>query len=91
MRRGSAAIVPLFLAIVLLFWFIWFFGNANDNLHKVNQIENLHHLQDRLLLAAIKKRYELEEENPTMSDEELDQEVDKYIKEMMKLNKIDKE
>jgi predicted PurR-regulated permease PerM len=90
-RRGSVAIVPLFLAIALLFWFIWFFGNANDNLHKVNQIENLQHTQDRLLQAAIQKRYELEEANPTLSDKELDKTVDKYIKEMMKLNKIDKD
>ncbi len=91
MRRGSAAIVPLFLAIVLLFWFIWFLGNANDNLHKVNQIENLQHTQERLLQAAMQKRYEIEEANPNLSDEELDAQVDKYIKEMMKLNNIDKD
>lgn len=91
MRRGSVAIVPLFLAIALLFWFIWFLGGANDNLHKVNQIENLQHTQDRLLQAAIKKRYELEEADPTLSDAELDSAVDKYIKEIMKVNGIDKD
>jgi hypothetical protein len=88
-RRGSVAIVPLFLAITLLFWFIWFLGGANDNLHKVNQIENLQHTQDRLLQAAIQKRYELEAADPTLSDDELDNQVDTYIKEMMKVNDID--
>lgn len=91
MRRGSVAIVPLFLAIALLFWFIWFLGGANDNLHKVNQIENLQHLQDRLLQSAIIKRYELAEADPSMSDEELDAAVDKYIQEIMKVNGIDKD
>ncbi len=89
-RRGSVAIVPLFLAIALLFWFIWFLGGANDNLHKVNQIEYLQHTQDRLLQAAIQKRYELEEADPTLSDAELDAAVNKYIQEIMKINKIDK-
>lgn len=88
-RRGSVAIVPLLLAISLLFMFIWFLGGANDNLHKVNQIENLQHIQDRLLQAAIQKRYELEEADPSLTDEELDKAVDTYIKEMMKVNGID--
>jgi len=88
-RRGSVAIVPLFLAISLLFMFIWFLGGANDNLHKVNQGENLQHLQDRLLQAAINKRYELEEADPSLSDEELDKAVNTYIAEMMKINGID--
>ena len=89
MRRGSVAIVPLFLAIALLFWFIWFLGGANDNLHKVNQLENLQHTQDRLLQAAIQKRYELEEADQTLTDDELDAQVDTYIKEIMKVNSID--
>lgn len=89
MRRGSVAIVPLFLAIALLFWFIWFLGGANDNLHKVNQLENLQHTQDRLLQAAIQKRYELEEADPSLTDDELDAQVDTYIKEIMKVNSID--
>jgi len=88
-RRGSVAIVPLFLAIALLFWFIWFLGGANDNLHKVNQLENLQHTQDRLLQAAIQKRYELEEADQTLTDDELDAQVDTYIKEIMKVNSID--
>ena len=89
MRRGSAALVPLFLAISLLFWFIWFMGGENDNLHKVNQIENLQHTQERLLIAAAQKRYELKKQNPTWNDAQVDTEVTKYIHNIMKINKID--
>jgi len=60
-------------------------------LHKVNQIENLQHLQDRLLQSAIIKRYELAEADPSLTDDELDAAVDKYIKEIMKVNGIDKD
>ncbi len=88
MRKGSAAIIPLFLAVVALFWFIWFMGGANDNLHRVNELKNLHHLQERLLLSAVKRRYELAEADPSLSDAELDAAVDAYIDQMMLLNKI---
>lgn len=88
MRKGSVAIVPLFLAIVTLFWFIWFMGGENDNLHRVNEIEHLHHLQERLLLAAAKRRYELADADPGLSDESLDTAVDTFIDEMMVLNNV---
>ncbi len=89
MRKGSVAIVPLFLAISLLFWFIWFMGSENDNLHTVNQIANLQHLQDRLALAAVQKRYELEEINPTWDKTKIEDEVSVYIHNIMKINQID--
>lgn len=89
MRRGSVAIVPLMLAIFALFWFILFMGGENDNLHNINQVENLQHLQERLLLSAIKRRYELEKENPNMSDLEISNAVDAYIHNIMIINKID--
>ena len=89
MRRGSAALVPLLLAISLLFWFIWFMGGEDDNLHKVNQVENLQHLQERLVLAAAQKRYELKKQHPTWDDAKVDAEVNTYIHNIMKINKID--
>ena len=55
MRNGSAAIFPLLLAIMAMFWFIWIMGGSADTLHKVNEIEDLKHLQERLLPAAMKK------------------------------------
>ncbi len=88
MRNGSAAIVPLFLAISLLFWFIWFLGGSNDQLHRINEVEHLQHLQERLILPAVKFRYELKVANPSMSDVELDTQTDAYIDQMMVLNKI---
>ena len=66
-------------------------GGANDNLHNISQVENLQHLQERLIVSAMKRRYELAEANPNMSDEELDSAVDQYIHHMMKSNNIDEE
>jgi len=89
MRRGSAALVPLLLAIMLLFWFIWFFGGENDNLHKVNQIENLQHTQERLIIAACRKKQELRDANASLSEVQLNEKVNQYIHNIMILNKID--
>ena len=92
MRKGSAAIVPLFIAIMLLFWFIAFMGGANDTLHSVNNVTNLQQLQKKLLVSAMKYRYELEREarnkNTTITDAELDAKVNDYINQIMILNKI---
>lgn len=89
MRRGSVAIVPLILAIFALFWFILFMGGENDNLHNINQVENLQHIQERLLVAAIKRRFDLEKENPNMSETEINNAVNTYIHNIMIVNKID--
>lgn len=89
MRRGSVAIVPLILAIFALFWFILFMGGENDNLHNINQVQNLQHLQERLLVAAIKRRFDLERENPNMSETEINNAVNTYIHNIMIVNKID--
>jgi len=92
MRKGSVALVPLFLAIVVLFWFIAFMGGANDNLHAVNNVENLRHLQGKLLLSAMKHRYDLEAEakaqGTSLSEAELNQRVNGYINFMMVQNKV---
>lgn len=90
MRRGSAALVPLLLAIMLLFWFIWFLGGENDNLHKVNQLENLQHTQERLIIAACKKKQELYDANRSLTDTQLNEKVSEYIHNIMVLNNIDK-
>lgn len=90
MRRGSAAIVPLFLAVMTLFWFIAFMGHANDTLHDVNNVENLQHLQKKLLIAVMKHRYELARSNEEMQDETLEYRSEMYINEIMIVNKIQK-
>jgi len=89
MRRGSVALVPLLLAIMLLFWFIWFLGGESDNLHKVNQLENLQHTQERLILAACRKKQELYDANRSLTDEQLNVKVSQYIHNIMILNNID--
>ncbi|MBD3823603.1 MAG: hypothetical protein IE916_03745 [Epsilonproteobacteria bacterium] len=89
MRNASVAIVPLLLAIFVLFWFILFMGSENENLKQINNLEHLEHLQERLLVAAVKRRYELLNADPNMSEDELETLVNEYIHSMMKLNKID--
>jgi len=96
MRKGSAAIVPLFLAIMLLFWLMTFMGGESDNIHKVNKLTNLHHVQDKLLIAAMNKRYDLVEKYENLYSEKngfkkelLNKKVSDDIHFMMKKNKID--
>lgn len=89
MRRGSAAIVPLFLAIMILFWFMMFLGGASDTQKVVNDVGNLSHLHDRLIYAVAKRYYDLKAQNPTWSDERLETEANEYVRLIMKKNKID--
>lgn len=96
MRNASAAIVPLFLAIMLLFWFIWFLGGESDNLHKTTELTHVHKLQDKLLEAAIIRRYELATKNKELYSEvsgakkdALDAKISNDNHLMMQKNKID--
>lgn len=91
MRRASVAIVPLIFAVFMLFWFIMFMGGENDNLHNINQVENLQHLQERLALPAMKKRIALAKYDSTMTAKELESAVNIYINRMMVFNKIQEE
>lgn len=88
MRRGSVAIVPLLLSLLLLFWFIWFMGGENDMLLQINKTQNLHHLQEELVIAAVQQRLELEQAHPEWSNAQLDEAVNHYVNGMMKINKI---
>lgn len=90
MRNGSAAIVPLFLSIMTLFWFIWFLGGGSDTLHRVNEVENLQNLQERLLLPAVRFRNEFERNNPGFTEDVVDNAVDAYIDEIMVSNRVQK-
>jgi len=88
MRNAAAAIVPLFLAIMLLFWFIMFMGGSSDTLRGVSNVENLRHLQTKLLLPALKEKYKQERElgksGPAASAA-----ANAYVKKMMYKNNID--
>lgn len=89
MRNGVAAIVPLFFAIVALFMFIMFMGGASDTQKAVSSVENLQHLQTKLLLPALKKKYTEERQNglfPTAASVS----AENYVKTIMQKNGIDK-
>lgn len=85
------SIVPLLIAVMMLFWFMMIMGNENDQLHKINKIENLQKTQERLLYSALKRKYEIQKANPEQSEAWVDEKVDLYIKQIMKINKIDKD
>ncbi len=91
MRKGSVAIVPLLIAVLMFFWFMITLGTENDQLHKINNVENLQRIQERLLYAAMKKKYELQKEYPQKNEEEINEEVNSYITQIMKINNIDKD
>ena len=89
MRNGSAAIVPLFLAMMLLFWFIMSMGGSSDTLHTVNNVKSLQHLQTKLLVPALKKKYQEEKDN-NKSETASSASANAYVKAMMQKNGIDK-
>lgn len=93
MRNGSAAIVPLLIAVMLIFWFAYFMGGSSDTLHKVNNVTNLQHLQEKLLISSVRYRNKIEmeakEAGAPLSETELDTKVNSYVKYMMKQNRID--
>ena len=96
MRKGSAALVPLLLAIMLLFWFIAFMGGESDNLHKTSNLINLNNLQDKLLISAMNKRYDLATDEQDLYSEidekkkkALDKKISDIVHAIMKKNKID--
>ena len=88
MRRGSVALVPLLLALLLFFWFIWFLGGENDSLMQINKVENVHHIQEELIVSAMQQRIELEQAHPEWNSGQLDEAVNHYVNDMMKINKI---
>ena len=93
MRKGSAAIVPLFLAIMILFWFIAFMGGVNDNQEHLNSLVNVKNVEQRLVTAAMMKKIDKMEENTksagTLSEVEINQLVSDDMKSMMVSNNID--
>ncbi len=91
MRKGSVAMVPLLFAVMLLFWFIWLLGGENDNLHKVNQLENLQRTQERLIIAACQKKQELQMSDANLTETQIKDKVNQYIHNIMVLNKIDEQ
>jgi len=88
MRNASIAIVPIILAIMTLLWFIWIVGFESDNLYRINEVERLQHLQESLVIPAMKRWNELKKANPHMTEDDLNATVNVYINEMMEINNI---
>jgi len=90
MRRGSVAIVPLLLAIMLFFWFIWFLGGESDTLHEINNVEHLHHIQEELVISAMQEKIRLEQNQSVsnLTDSQIDDAVNGYVDQMMLNNQI---
>ena len=90
MRKGSAALVPLMIAIFLLFWVIMFMGNATDNFVKVKNVVSHQDLEERLLSAAMQKKIDLIQENAkdnlNKTEAQIDAEVDAYISKIITAN-----
>ena len=90
MRNGSAALVPLFIGIMLLFWAIMFMGGAADNLVKVNKTLYHQDIEERLLSAAIQEKIRLTEESAKsdtpLTTAQIDALVDSYVARMVDKN-----
>ena len=90
MRNGSAALVPLFIGIMLLFWAIMFLGGAADNLVKVKNTLYHQDIEERLLSAAIQEKIRLTEESAKsdtpLTTAEIDALVDAYVARMVEKN-----
>ncbi len=90
MRNGSAALVPLFIGIMLLFWALIFMGGAADNLVKVNKTLRHQDIEENLLSAAMQEKIRLTEENAKsdtpLTTAEIDTLVDAYVARMVNKN-----
>lgn len=86
MRSGFVSIVPLLIAVMFIFWFMIFMGYENTNLSHINQMQNIQNTEDRLLYAALKYKYKLLREQPELSESEVDDQVEEYIKTIMQKN-----
>ena len=84
MRRASVAIVPILLAIALVFWTIWFMGQESQNTHVISDMQKLQQLQSNAALYAIKRKIELLEQG--MDEESSEAKVKEEVEIMMQRN-----
>jgi len=93
MRKGSAAIVPLFLAIMLLFWAAIFLGTPSETLGEVNQLTHIKNVEKRNITAAMIMKIKLLEANTQretpLSELEMDAIVSQRISSLMANSTID--
>ena len=52
MRRGSVAIVPILIALLLIFWAAWYLGEESDTTHKITQVEKIQEIHKQMAIYA---------------------------------------
>ena len=94
MRKASAAIVPLLMAIMLLFWFIMYWGGASETLQALNSVGHLQKIQQKLVIPSVryycKTKAEAQQTGATLSKTELEMKTNLYVKHIMVSNNIEK-
>ena len=90
MRKGSVAIVPIFLAIALIFWAIWFMGEESDNTHVISKMQKLQKVHENAAFYAMKKKIRILEEaqREELTQEEKDQ-IENDVQSLMQKNRLD--
>lgn len=89
MRNGTIVIVPIFIAIALMFWAIWFMGQEASNTKTITNIEQLQKLQQNAIIYAIERRKQILQQkgaNELTPDEEAM--IEAEIQNMMKKNGV---
>ena len=87
MRKGSIAIVPILLAIALIFWAIWFMGQESDNTQVISNVQKLQKLHENAAIYAMKRKIEILEKSGRnqLTDEEKAQ-IEQEVQTMMQKN-----
>jgi len=90
LRKGSVAIVPIFLAIALIFWAIWFMGEESDNTHVITNIKKLEDLHENAAFHAMRRKIEILENDHTneLSDENKTQ-IEQEVQQLMRKNNVE--
>lgn len=87
MRKGSIAIVPVLLAIALIFWAIWFMGQESDNTHVISDIQKLQKLHENAAIYAVKREIEiLEKTGKTELTDAQKTQIEREVQTMMQKN-----
>ena len=89
MRKGSVAIVPIFLAIALIFWAIWFMGQESDNTHVITTMQKLERVHENAAIYAMKKKVHiLEEAQREELTEDEKKQIQDEVQNLMQKNRL---
>ncbi len=95
MRKGSVAIVPIMLAIMLIFWAIWFVGERSEDTKVISNVEKLQELHENAAMYAMQRKIDLlqenalKDENERLNDDEINATINQEVSDLMRKNGID--